>query len=563
MPAAVHLLLAAGCAAAAAVPVGAAPRDSQPAMADDDMAAAASATTIAKISTVMADGKHSVAESVFDWRTEHCADGRPLGSSGKPYRRDVPDAPAMAWRDPASNLTYVAPGDSRGTWPSIGPSLDEVKHDCGTMIFNYSGQTGFLQPASDFSSHEWLYAPYVVPGAGGENATLYMLAHNEFHGWEHPGLCNATRMVQGRCWYNAVGLSVSHDGGRNIRHIAPPPHHLVAASPDVYVPDHGAYGVFSPSQIVSFKGWLYSFPRCRSKDGGSSGVCIMRIQEGDLHDPSAWRFWRGGGEDSFTGRFADPYSSDHSAAAEPAILAFGAANDTASPSQPVPRWLPQQQLLVMVGFANMPTGHGPGGHFGWSVAKAPWGPWTKMLPIEDVDVNPTKDVGAIRGLYPSLLDPNSPSLNYDTIVGDTAYVYWVQGRNKTAVAPCPDMARDLWRQKVRISFEEQTAEKTEKTDKSTVAAGSSAKKECVYHNNTDYWGGDLLHSGVEFRNVTAVDYKHCGALCIATEACRSFTYDANSQWPCGNKCCWLKGLVNASMTHEHEGAWSGLCGPKK
>ena len=62
----------------------------------------------------------------------------------------------------------------------------------------------FLQPASDFSSHEWLYAPYVVPGAGGENATLYMLAHNEFHGWEHPGLCNATRMVGGRCWYNSV-----------------------------------------------------------------------------------------------------------------------------------------------------------------------------------------------------------------------------------------------------------------------------------------------------------------------------------------------------------------------
>ena len=45
-----------------------------------------------------------------------------------------------------------------GTWPSIGASLDEVKHDCGAMIFNYSGPSGYLQPASDFSSHEWLYA---------------------------------------------------------------------------------------------------------------------------------------------------------------------------------------------------------------------------------------------------------------------------------------------------------------------------------------------------------------------------------------------------------------------
>ena len=77
-----------------------------------------------------------------------------------------------------------------------------------------------------------------------------MLVHNEFHGWEHyPTLCNATTMIDGRCWYNSVSLSVSHDGGRSIRHAATPPAHLVAAASDVYSPDHGAYGVFSPSQV--------------------------------------------------------------------------------------------------------------------------------------------------------------------------------------------------------------------------------------------------------------------------------------------------------------------------
>lgn len=420
-----------------------------------------SSVTVASISTVMRDGKSSAAEPVYDWKTEHCATGRPLAPCAghvpcqeSPYQRDVPDAPAMAWRDPATNLTYVAPGDSRGTWPSIGPSLDGVKHDCGVMIFNYSGPSGYLSPASDFSSHEWLYAPYVRRGGMGENATLFMLAHNEFHGWEHPGLCNATRMVDGRCWYNSVGLSVSHDGGQHIRHIAPPPHHLVATSPDVYVPNNSPFGVFSPSQIVTFRGWLYSFPRCQSKDGSRSGVCIMRIQEKDLEDPTAWRFWRGGDEEGFTGKFYNPYTQD-CITAEPAILDFGGPNDTAQPSQPVPRWLPNKHIFVMTGYANMPSGHGLGGHFGWSISRQPWGPWSAMLPIEGVDVNPTKDSGNThRGLYPSLLDPHSPSLNYDTIVGDTAYVYWVQGRNKTAVAPCPDMARDLWRQKVLISFAE-------------------------------------------------------------------------------------------------------------
>eukprot|EP01050_Picozoa_sp_SAG11_P007439 SAG11_NODE_620_length_8171_cov_9.337339_8_plen_126_part_00 len=107
----------------------------------------------------------------------------------------------------------------------------------------------------------------------------------------------------------------------------------------------------------------------------------------------------------------------------------------------------------MMGHATIP---GPG-KFGWSYAAKPWGPWSAMLPIEGVDVNPTKDVGGDHhGLYPSLLDPSSPSLNYDTIMGDTAFVYWTLGRNRTAVGAV-DMARDLWRQEVRLLFKEDDA----------------------------------------------------------------------------------------------------------
>ena len=334
---------------------------------------AAQETTIASIATVNA------AESVYDWETQHCATGRPLAPChpkpcrATPYRRDVPDAPAMAWRDPVSNLTFVAPGDSRGTWPSVGRGLDAVKHDCSQMIFNYSGPTGFLQAPSKFSSHEWLYAPYVVapkPGSG-KNATLYMLVHNEFHGWEHaPQLCNATSMVRGRCWYNSVSMSVSHDGGRHIEHIAPPPHHVIAAAATEYTPNNGAFGVFSPSQIVIYKGWLYSFPRfatqAHPQGTAGSGITIMRIREKDLDDPKAWRFWTGGaGDSAFTGKFTDPYTQPGGAA--PAAIPFGnitVGNITHSPmpGQAVPRYLPEKDMFVMTGYANVPSGHGPAGN---------------------------------------------------------------------------------------------------------------------------------------------------------------------------------------------------------
>lgn len=419
------------------------------------------AVSITGISTI------GVAEVVFDWEKQHCATGRPLAPChpapchATPYRRDVPDAPAMAWRDPVTNLTYVAPGDSRGTWASIGHSLDTVTHECSAMIFNYSGPTGYLQSPRMFSSHEWLYAPWVVPPARpGDNATLYMLVHNEFHGWEHaPELCNATSMVKGRCWYNSVSLSVSRDGGQHIQHIAPPPQHLVAAATTPYVPNNGAYGVFSPSQIVPHDGWLYSFPRFSTQmepqgTSNSSGITVMRIQEKDLDDPSKWRFWTGGNESTFTGHFTDPYTQQ--GGATPSALVFGSPANAKhlrqpAPSQPVPRYLPAHGIFLMTGYANMPDGHGIAGHFGYATSKLPWGPWSEMRPITGVDVNPTKDAGAPRGLYPSLLDPESHSLSYSTIEGDTAYLYWVQGRNKKVVG-APDMARDLWRQKIKINF---------------------------------------------------------------------------------------------------------------
>ena len=71
------------------------------------------------------------------------------------------------------------------------------------------------------------------------------------------------------------------------------------------------------------------------------------------------------------------------------------------------------------------------------------------MPIP-ADVNPKHDEGNMRGLYPSLLDPNSASLNYGTLEGEDVYVYWVQGRNKTVVN-APDMARDLMRQPIRLT----------------------------------------------------------------------------------------------------------------
>jgi len=48
----------------------------------------------------------------------------------------------------------------------------------------------------------------------------------------------------------------------------------------------------------------------------------------------------------------------------------------------------------MTGYSNI----GPGlEHFGYSTAKDPWGPWSKLRPIQGVDINPAGDQGNPRG----------------------------------------------------------------------------------------------------------------------------------------------------------------------
>jgi len=106
-------------------------------------------------------------------------------------------------------------------------------------------------------------------------------------------------------------------------------------------------------------GYLYSFPVYKSKDGAVSGVTVMRTSR--IEDPKSWRFWtgEGGGDEGFTGVWHDPYGGS-SGGRQPAILRFGTPEEEeeanagddgrgASPSQPVPRYIPHLDLFIMSG----------------------------------------------------------------------------------------------------------------------------------------------------------------------------------------------------------------------
>jgi hypothetical protein len=215
------------------------------------------------------------AQVVFDWTTHRCED------------LDIPDLPARAFRGSDGRVQLIAAHFINRRF--IGPDLDHLTHECGVVL----GSDWNPDPAA-FDDHEWIAAPYTPDGT-----TVYALVHDEYHGWEHDQC--ASTVYDPKCWFNAITLAVSTDGGKTYVDHAPP--RLVAGVPYRYVPGDGATGVFSPSNIVRNPrdGYYYTLAYVNLRDS-YIGNCLLRTK--NLGDPGSWRAWTSG--NIFATTFVDP-----------------------------------------------------------------------------------------------------------------------------------------------------------------------------------------------------------------------------------------------------------------
>jgi hypothetical protein len=217
------------------------------------------------------------AQVVFDWTASRCED------------LDIPDLPARAFRSADGQAQLIAAHFVNRRF--IGQDLDHVTHDCSVVL----GSDFNPDPAA-FDDHEWIAAPYTTDGT-----TVYALVHDEYQGWEHPGQC-ATSTYDDKCWYNAITLAVSTDGGRSYADHPSP--RLVASVPYRYVSGDGPTGVFTPSNIVRNPedGFFYSLAYVNLRQT-YIGNCLIRTK--NLADPGSWRAWSSG--TTFGTTFVDPY----------------------------------------------------------------------------------------------------------------------------------------------------------------------------------------------------------------------------------------------------------------
>lgn len=342
--------------------------------------------------------------TVFDWAADRCD------------RWDGPDSPARAWRDrDGVNLLAGAERTRLGR----GAVLDATVRDC--RIVHEGAQDD--APAA-FDDRTWIASPYLEP-----SGRLTALAHVEYHGHARPGRCIAGTYAS--CWWNSiVELAAQPDFAAR-----PDGASLVAALPMPYAPDQARRrGYFNPSNIIHRGGFLHAFIFAEGAPPQRRGACLIRRPVGGA--PEDWRAWDGEG---FGIDFADPYRDGPVDPARHVCTPVPGITSTISSVV----WQPEAKAYLAVTPAILRDRDGVMRPGIWWMTSTDLIRWTRPRLLLEVPLLWRRDCGTDAAFaYPSLLDPDSPGVNFETVDRDF-WLYLVRIRLDDACRTGPQ--RDLVR----------------------------------------------------------------------------------------------------------------------
>jgi hypothetical protein len=219
--------------------------------------------------------------------------------------------------------------------------------------------------------------------------------------------------------------------------------------PKEYEAGAGPYGVFEPSNISKKDDFYYLFARIDEFKSDTQRICLMRTD--DLSDPTSWRAWDGS---DFTIETVNPYLEPKAAESTQACAALDGDLGVMDSSITFNTYL---NKYVMVGSTAVHID----GQEVWGVLYAfsddliNWQPRQLLFEMPLPWTFEPGDTNVY--LYPSLIDPNSDSRNFET-TGKTAYLYLTRFNNYTVGNP---LDRDLIRVPVEFFKAEDEAAQAE------------------------------------------------------------------------------------------------------
>lgn len=352
-------------------------------------------------------------QSVFDWGSSACE------------TMNYPDLPARAFRDFEGRTQLLI--SHFDNFRMVGTSLEGLAIDCHPVLLSHERAA-----PRRFQDREWIASIFTRDGKD-----VWALVHDEFQGNRHRGRCPSHRYLP--CWYNAITLAHSSDGGRTYTE-APAPRNLIASAPYRYRPDKGPAGVFTPSNVVTGPdGAFYALVRIRDP-GVQRGTCLLRTRH--IGRPDSWRAWNGIG---FSGRFSDPYRSRQRRRIPCTPVGQGQIAEMAES-------LTYNSALgsyLLVGLAPPgPDSLGPktrGIYFSTSKDLVHWS--ERKLITRAVTTHNYRCGGPSPLAYPSVIDPASASRTFATS-GSQPFLYYTQFRYRDC-RQTPE--RDLMRVPLQVA----------------------------------------------------------------------------------------------------------------
>jgi hypothetical protein len=321
--------------------------------------------------------------TIFRWMTDKCGDD------------DIPDAPLRAVR--LSDGKLFAAANHYTNQVFRGNDFASLKKDCRSI---YEGKQNSAPAA--FDDRTWLMSFWSPDGV-----QIAALGHNEYRASEH-GDCRSTTL--GQCNYDAVVTAASDDSGRSFKRLSAKP---VAAPRYRQDGDLGRIrGFLHPSNIIRNGQYSYAIIQTMPDAPQQGGECLFRTS--DPLSPDSWSYLTSGG--AFVSSPSNPYTS----------------NAPPPPCQPLARlsgivWsvLHLENSNYFIGLLTIADPNPQRAALAIAVSTDLIN-WSAPRPFKTIVAAWSNDPTATEKYsYPSLIDPSSPSRNFDTI-GHQAFLTMTQ-----------------------------------------------------------------------------------------------------------------------------------------
>jgi hypothetical protein len=367
----------------------------------------------ADIAIVASEGREQV---VFRWATNRCDDDH------------IPDSPARAFKNADNQIIFFATHYTNQ--PLVGQLFDTLTPDCAHRIMAH------MNPEPDkFDAKIWLQTFYTEDGN-----TVYSIGSSDYHGsWFN--VCVNAPKDNPKCWWSALVLAISHDGGKTFT-MSTPPEHVVARAPHRYSVDQGPpAGFFTSSNIIKKDGWYYTLVFTFGYKEQTRGNCLIRTK--DLASAPSWSAWDG---TDYSTKFVSPHKPK---AKHPENYSCRPVEKLQEPIRSL-LWHERSSQYIAVFSTPVRFREGEGEyvrvHFRFSTSNDLLR-WSDPKEIIALDSPHSCKKGIAPVAYPSIIDPRSNDSNFGTIQ-DSAFLYFTRFN---AVKDCRmTMDRDLVRIPVRI-----------------------------------------------------------------------------------------------------------------